>query len=125
MGSAGVQKSLIGGWNMKKWLIVALVACVAAGVQATDGKKDSGKKGKDAPVTKEQFLKQMKARAEKVGKEFDPAKAEAEFKKLDKDADGVLTGAEKKKKKGPKAGAEKPRKKAPPKSDDSDDSDSE
>jgi hypothetical protein len=109
---------------MKKWLVMALVACVAAGVHAAEGKKDAAKKGKDAPVTKDQFMKQMKAKAEKLGEDFEPSKAEAEFKKLDKDADGVLSSAEKPKRKKAEGDAEKPKKKAPKKAE-SDDSDSE
>jgi Ca2+-binding EF-hand superfamily protein len=81
---------------MKKWLVVALVACVAAGVQAADGTKEDSakKKAKNSSISKDQFLKQMKKDVEKVGDVFDPAKAEAEFKKLDKNSDGKLTGKE-------------------------------
>ncbi|MDF7799519.1 EF-hand domain-containing protein [Pontiellaceae bacterium B1224] len=87
---------------MKKWLVIALVACVAAGVQAAEETTDDSarKKVKNTSITKDQFMKKMKADVEKVGDVFDPAKANAEFKKLDKDGDGKLTGAEMPKKKG-------------------------
>jgi len=85
--------------DMKKWFVLALIACVAGVVQAGEeaGKKGKGK-GKD--VTKEQFIEKQKKNAEKKGLEFDQAKAEAQFAKKDKNNDGVLSGDEKSKGKG-------------------------
>lgn len=108
---------------MKKWIVLALIACIAGTVQAGEKgkKKQAGKKavtetntvvaakteaepkaaaGKDKPVSKEQFLANQKKNAEKKGLEFDQAKAEAQFDKKDKNKDGVLTGSEKSKGKG-------------------------
>jgi len=86
---------------MKKWFVLALIACVALGVQAGEGKKKGeGKRGKD--VTKEQFVARQKKMAEKKGTEFDQAKAEARFVKLDKNKDGKLSPDEKPQKKGKK-----------------------
>ena len=59
---------------MKKWFVLALIACVAVTARAGEGE---GKKT-----------------AEKKGVEFDAAKAESRFKKMDKDNDGKLTGEE-------------------------------
>lgn len=98
---------------MKKWFVLALIACVAVGVQAGEGKKKGEGKGK--VVTKEQFVAQQKKMAEKKGVEFDLAKAEARFKKLDKNKDGKLTADEKPQrgKKGKKGeGKEKGKKKS-------------
>lgn len=81
---------------MKKWFVVALIACVAVGVQAGDGDGDKGKgKDKDKPVTKEQYLANQKKMAEKKGVEFDKAAAEVKFNAKDKNKDGKLTGDEK------------------------------
>ncbi|VGO16563.1 hypothetical protein PDESU_05154 [Pontiella desulfatans] len=81
---------------MKKWFVLALIACVAVAVQAGEGKKKDGdakQGGKD--VTKEQFVAQQKKMAEKKGTEFDQAKAEAKFDKMDKNKDGKLSADEK------------------------------
>ncbi|MCF7849099.1 MAG: hypothetical protein K9M45_09630 [Kiritimatiellales bacterium] len=77
---------------MKKWIVVALIVCVAGFVQAAE------KKGKGAgkPVNKEQFCAQMKKNMEKQGKTFDQAKIEKRFDQLDKDGDGKLSAEEKK-----------------------------
>ena len=82
---------------MKKWFVLALIACVAVAVQAgEDKKKDEGKdKKQSSAVSKEQFVAQQKKMAEKKGKEFDQAKVEARFDKLDKNKDGKLTDEEK------------------------------
>jgi hypothetical protein len=88
---------------MKKWFILALVACVAATVQAEAEKKNDDAKGKPKVTTKESYVAWRKKEAEKAGKEFDQAAAEAHFDKRDKNGDGQLTGDEKKgKKKGKK-----------------------
>ena len=88
---------------MKKWYVLPLIACVAVGVQAGDGagkKKGEGKGAKE--VTKEQFVAQQKKMATKKGTEFDQAKADAKFDKLDKNKDGKLSADEKPQGKGKK-----------------------
>jgi hypothetical protein len=85
---------------MKKWFVLALIACMAVGVQAGEGADK--KKGEGKPVSKEQFVAQQKKMAEKKGTEYDQAKAEAKFDKMDKNQDGKLTADEKPKKKGKK-----------------------
>ncbi|MDF7825622.1 hypothetical protein P4B35_16465 [Pontiellaceae bacterium B12227] len=87
---------------MKKWFVLALIACVAVGVQAGEGEKKGKGKGESKPVTKEMFVAQQKKMAEKKGTEFDQAKSEAKFDKLDKNKDGTLTADEKPQKKGKK-----------------------
>lgn len=83
---------------MKKWLILAVMAAVAVGVQADEaGKK---KKGKGKPITKEKYVAQQKEAAEKEGKKFNKKKAAKKFDKMDTNGDGKLTGDEKPKKKG-------------------------
>lgn len=93
---------------MKKWFVLALIACVAIGVQAAEGDAKKKGKGKGAaePVTKEMYVAKMKKNAEKRGTEFDQAKAEAKFDKLDKNKDGKL-GADEKPPKKEKKGSEK------------------
>jgi hypothetical protein len=89
---------------MKKWFVLMLVVCISAAVQAEETKK----KGKKEPkvTTKESYLAWKKGEAEKAGKEFDKAAAEAHFDKRDKNKDGKLTGDEKGKPKGKKKKAE-------------------
>ena len=79
---------------MKKWFILALIACITVGVQAGEKKKEEGK-GKPKVTTKESYVAWKKAEAEKAGKKFDQAAAEAHFDKRDKNKDGKLTGDEK------------------------------
>jgi hypothetical protein len=76
---------------MKKWIAVALIVCVAAFVQAAEKKG----KGEAKPQTKEQFVAAAQKRAEKESKDFDKAKCEAQFDKMDKDGDGTVTPEEK------------------------------
>ncbi len=85
---------------MKKWFVLALIACVAVGIQAGEdaAKKKGEAKGKD--VTKEQYIANAKKQAEKKGTEFDQAKVEARFAKMDKNGDGKLSADEKGKGKG-------------------------
>lgn len=91
---------------MKKWFVLALIVCVAAAVQAgEEGKKKGEGKGKD--VTKEKFVANAKKQAEKKGTEFDQAKVEARFDKMDKNGDGVLSADEKGKGKGKGKGKKK------------------
>lgn len=79
---------------MKKWFVLALIVCVAGFVQAGEkSDKKGADKGKD--TSKEQFVASQKKMAEKKGNEFDQAKAEARFDKMDKNKDGVLTADEK------------------------------
>ena len=78
---------------MKKWLAVALFACVAVAVQAGEG--EGKKKGQGGDTTKEQYIAQAKKQAETKGTEFDQAKVEAKFDKMDTNKDGVLSGDEK------------------------------
>ena len=95
---------------MKKWFILALIVCFGAAVQAgEEGKKKGEDKGKGKDVTKEAFVANQKKMAEKKGTEFDQAKSEARFEKLDKNKDGKLSAdekpAKKKKQKKPAAPA--------------------
>ena len=87
---------------MNKWMVFALAVCVAVALQAGEGQKKGQDKGQGQgkEVSKEQFMAQQKKMAEKKGVEFDEAKAEARFKKMDKNGDGVLQPEEKGKKKG-------------------------
>lgn len=80
---------------MKKWFVLALIACVTVGVQAGEGKDNSKAKDKGAPVTKEQYIANQKKVAKQKGVEFDKAAAEAKFNVKDKNKDGQLTGDEK------------------------------
>lgn len=89
---------------MNKWFVLALIATVAFGVQAGDGEGEKKGEGKDAEITKAQFVARQKTMAEKKGTEFDQTATEAKFDKLDKNGDGKLTGDEKPKRKGKKNG---------------------
>jgi hypothetical protein len=81
---------------MKGWLTLALVVCVATALQAGESeKKGEGKKGHGKGTSKEQFVAQQKRMAKKKGKEFDQAKAEKRFNKLDANKDGKLSADEK------------------------------
>ncbi len=81
---------------MKKWFVLALIACVAVAARAGEGegKKNNDGAGQGKEVSKEQFIAKQKKMAEKKGVEYDAAKAEARFTKMDKDKDGKLTGEE-------------------------------
>jgi hypothetical protein len=70
---------------MKKWMIVAGIACTAACVNAAPG--DS---------TKEQYLAGIKKQAEGKSWDFNPAKAEETFNAIDTNQDGIASGTEKK-----------------------------
>lgn len=96
---------------MKKWFVLALIACVAVGVQAGEGESKKKGKGEGKTVTKEKFIANQKKMAEKKGTEFDQAKSEARFDKMDKNQDGKLTADEKPQKKGKGKGKEKKEKK--------------
>ncbi len=87
---------------MKKWMILALILCIGAAVQAEETKDKKKQKGPKEPVTKEQYIAQQKKMAEKKGTEFDQAKVEAQFKKLDKNGDGKLSTKEQPARKGKK-----------------------
>jgi hypothetical protein len=85
---------------MKKWIVLAMIVCVAVCAEAA--KKD---KGAAKEMTKEQYVEAAKKKAEKGGKTFDQAKTEKAFDKADKNGDGKLSadeqaagGAKKKKK---------------------------
>jgi hypothetical protein len=92
---------------MKKWFVMALLVCVAAAVQAAEGEGKKKGEGKGGDVTKAQFVAQQKKMAEKKGTEFDQAKADATFAKLDKNSDGKLSADEKPAGKGKKEKAPK------------------
>ncbi|MCF7849100.1 MAG: hypothetical protein K9M45_09635 [Kiritimatiellales bacterium] len=79
---------------MKKWIAVALIVCVAGFVQAAE-KKGKGKHA-PKPQTCEQFVAAAQKKAEKDGKDFDKAKCEKMFAKLDADSDGTVTPEERK-----------------------------
>ena len=79
---------------MKKWFILAMIVCVSAAVTAGEDKKTDSK-AKKKETTKESYVAWKKADAEKAGKKFDQAAAEAHFDKRDKNKDGKLTGDEK------------------------------
>ena len=66
---------------MKKSLLFSMIAMIGISAVAAD-------------ITKEQFLKDAKAKAESSGKEFDEAKAIASFEKKDRNSDGVLSADE-------------------------------
>ena len=90
---------------MKKLFILALIVAVAGMAQAGEEGK---KKGEGKDVTKEQFVAQQKKMAEKKGTEYDQAKADARFDKMDKNKDGKLSADEKGKGKGKGKKKEKP-----------------
>jgi hypothetical protein len=80
---------------MKKWFVVALIACLSAAVVTADegeGKKKGKGGGKDWDI--ERFCQMQEKRAEKTGKPYDRAEAEAKFAKKDKNGDGILTPEE-------------------------------
>ena len=87
---------------MKTWMTLALILCIGAAVQAEEAKDTKKQEGPKEPITKEQFMAQQKKRAEKKKTEFDQAKVEAQFKKLDKNGDGKLSAEEKPARKGKK-----------------------
>lgn len=70
---------------MQKWILAAIIVSVAAFAQAKPAKE----------VTLEKYIAQQKKNAEKKGREFDQAKVEKRFKKLDVNGDGKLTAEEK------------------------------
>jgi len=78
---------------MNKWFVLTMLVCMAAAVHAGEEGKKKGKGGGD--VTKAQFVERQQKMAEKKGADFDKAKAEAKFDKMDKNGDGVLTADEK------------------------------
>jgi hypothetical protein len=86
---------------MKKWIVLAMIVCVAVCAEAKKDKKGGAPK----EMTKEQYVEAAKKKAEKGGKTFDQAKTEKAFDKADKNGDGKLSadeqaagGAKKKKK---------------------------
>lgn len=70
---------------MKKWFMVALIACVAVGVQA---------KKEFKAQTKAEYVAERKAKAEKKGQDFDKAKWVKKFDGKDANKDGILTAEE-------------------------------
>jgi hypothetical protein len=93
--------------DMKKWFVLALIVCVAAAVQAGEGEGKKKGKGQGKELTKEEYVAQQKKMSEKKGTEFDQAKVESRFDKMDKNDDGKLTPDEKGKGKGKKKKGEK------------------
>ncbi len=87
---------------MKKWLILAVIVCVGVVVQAAEGEGKKKDKGGGSDVTKEQYVASAKKRAEKKGKDFNQAKVEATFDKLDANKDGKLSADERPAPKGKK-----------------------
>ncbi|MEI7851129.1 MAG: hypothetical protein WCH86_04790 [Kiritimatiellales bacterium] len=92
---------------MKKWVVMAVVLMMVAGVQAKGDKSKGGKsKGEKpvaaAPITKAEYIEAEKNKAEVSGQTFDAAAAEAAFTAKDKNGDGVLTSDEQ-----PSAGGKK------------------
>jgi len=79
---------------MKKWIILAIVMTMVAGVQAAQ--KGKGKRGgaDSGSITKSAFIATQKQKAEAAGITFDEAKAETAFATQDKNGDGVLTADE-------------------------------
>lgn len=84
---------------MKMWFVLVLIVCIAGAVRAEEaGEKKEEKKG----TTKEQYIEYRKKQAAEKGTEFDQAKAEAYFDKIDTDKDGIMSPEEKAKKKADK-----------------------
>ena len=77
---------------MKKWVILAVVLTMVAGVEAKQKGKTKG--GGDSSITKAAFMSTQKKSAEAAGIAFDEAKAETAFATQDKNGDGVLTADE-------------------------------
>jgi hypothetical protein len=105
---------------MKKWFVLLLATCFTVAVHAQSDTAGAGAtnkvdKAKGKPITKAQYIENQKMRAEKAGKDFDQAAAEAKFNELDKNKDGMLTADERGKPK-------KKAKKVPEKSEDGDES---
>ena len=80
---------------MKKWFVLALIACVAVAVQAGEGKKKGQEKGQGKDISKEKYIANQKKMAEKKGIEFDQAKVEKHFDRMDANKDGKLSPDEK------------------------------
>jgi len=76
---------------MKKYLIIALLACIPAFVQA-EPKKKAPKGG----TTLEQFVEVRKKSAEKSGNKYNEKKTLEIFKGMDANKDGVADAKEKK-----------------------------
>lgn len=74
---------------MKKWMIIALLAAVAAGAQAVEKDADG-----DGKVTKKEYIAFFNARRIQKGKEVDAKAAARSFDKRDADQDGILTKEE-------------------------------
>ena len=77
---------------MKKWIALLLVAGIAVSTAVAEEAEEQAAEA--AGVSKEAYVAERKAAAEKKGAAFDQAKAEAQFDKLDKNQDGVLTADE-------------------------------
>jgi hypothetical protein len=76
---------------MKKYLIIALLACVPAFVQA-----EPQKKAPKGGTTLEQFEETRKKSAKKNGNKYNEKKTHEIFKKMDVNKDGFATPDEKK-----------------------------
>lgn len=70
---------------MKQLVVLIVAMLMVAGVEA------QAKKAPKGPLTKEQYIANAQAKAERKGKEFRLAKAEKAFKKADTNGDGVLS----------------------------------
>jgi hypothetical protein len=77
---------------MKKWLVLAVVLAMVAGVQAKE--KGKNKSATTVSITKAEFIQAEAKKAEASGVAFDKAAAEAKFAAKDKNGDGVLTADE-------------------------------
>jgi len=69
---------------MKKWIVLLVALMMVASVEAKKG-------GGGGDMTLEQYIA---AQQKALGKKFDEKKVEKEFKKLDKNGDGVLSADE-------------------------------
>lgn len=79
---------------MKKWVILAVVLTMVAGVEAKQKGKSKGGGDAASSITKAAFMSTQKKSAEAAGIAFDEAKAETAFATQDKNGDGVLTADE-------------------------------
>ena len=78
----------------RKLFAMALVVCVAALAHAEgqgNSQKTAGKGNGKKAMNLEEFCAMQKRMAEKKGRKYDQAKAEARFKKLDTNKDGKVS----------------------------------
>ncbi len=75
---------------MNKWIVLVVALTIVAGAQAKEKGKSTGALTQD----RDAFIAAQQKKVEASGGEFDKAKAEEAFKKMDKNGDGVISADE-------------------------------